>query len=389
MTGYCNCNGQYSASCDPTKEDQKECIKILPEDKRLMNNWRESKLIFRRFKKKEIEYVRKNKDGKVHCKEGFKKCTPIHCVKDYVQCPITHFWLNLGKKTYVKKGNDVEVIDLGKDSLVVERKSDSEKIVNGFHLELNGMPCYDTNSGHKLATKKGSILGYKLGDKRGCTKPWGDNLEDYKQVDHVPLLNFLGNNGMKQYVDHIPNNELSHLLEDKMYLSARFKLFMGLDDICQDFDLEKIKLFSLGVKSIILITKILTAATLIFALYFMMLSKRGFGLRLAVFGLIVGAIQLVDIGLKASANQISLGFVDDVTISFKKFKCLGHSKMSSGLFTVVNSVSEFLKLQEESAKYVLIACVVLIVIGGLCKLLTKEEVESWVEPVKMDEKKQK
>ena len=134
MTGYCNCNGQYSASCDPTKEDQKECIKILPEDKRLMNNWRESKLIFRRFKKKEIEYVRKNKDGKVHCKEGFKKCTPIHCVKDYVQCPITHFWLNLGKKTYVKKGNDVEVIDLGKDSLVVERKSDSEKIVNGFHL---------------------------------------------------------------------------------------------------------------------------------------------------------------------------------------------------------------------------------------------------------------
>lgn len=180
MKGYCNCDGKYKSSCDPEKKpEDKLCVQFKDEPKRLMHTWREKKLIFRRYKKKEIEYVKRQKNGKEVCQGGFKKCTPVHCVKDYVSCPITHFWINKDKAQYVRKHNNIEKIDLGKDDLVVERHSDSEAIVNGFYMELNGMPCYNPYSYHKLVTKKGSSLASKLGGY-GCSKPSGENVEDYR-----------------------------------------------------------------------------------------------------------------------------------------------------------------------------------------------------------------
>lgn len=246
MKGYCNCEGKFKKSCDPTKPEEKTCYKIEDAEKKTMNIWRDKKLIFRRFKKKEIEYVRRQKDGKEVCKGGFKKCTPVHCVKDYVSCPITHFWINKDKAQYVRKHNNIEKIDIGKDDLVVERHSDSQQIVNGFYLELNGMPCYNPNSSHKLVTKKGSSLAPKLGGY-GCSKPSGENVQDYRRVDSIPLLDFFKDNGMNRYVDSIPNSELSHLLEEKVFLAARFKLFMGLSDLCQDFNIDQIYAFRIGI----------------------------------------------------------------------------------------------------------------------------------------------
>lgn len=89
----------------------------------------------------------------------------------------------------------------------------------------------------------------------------------------------------------------------------------------------------------------------------------------------------------ASASYIALvtGFVDNVNINFKKFKCLGDAKLGKALFHSVNDVSEYLKLHEESAKHVLIMCAVLVVIGGLFKLFNRNaDKKPLVAPVPTD-----
>jgi len=394
MNGFCSCNGKYKAKCDPKLPEDKDCTQISAEKARSMSNWRDQKLVFRRFKKKEIEYVRRNKKGEEVCREGLKKCGPIHCLKDFVPCPISHFWINKDKKQYVKRSNDIETIDLGKDSLIIERNSKDGKVVNGFTLELNGMPCYDPRSTHKLVTKKGSALAPKLGG-HGCTKPWLDNVEDYRSVDHIPFLEFLSENGMKQYVEAIPKSELSHLLEETVYLSSRSKLFMGLDDVCQDFDADSIWRFTSGVQAIFLMTKVLLGFAVVVLIYFMLMSKSHFGTRLLHVGWITGATQLISMGASASYVALLNSFVDNVNVNFKKFKCLGDAKLGRALFHTVNDVSEYLKWHEQSTKHVLIACAVVFVVGGIFKLLNRNaDKKPLVAPVPTDniskkDKKQK
>jgi len=370
MNGFCLCNGKFRTKCDPKTPEDKDCTQISEEKARSMVNWRDQKLVFRRFKKKEIEYVRRNTKGEDVCKAGFKKCGPIHCVKDFVPCPISHFWINKDKKQYVKRTSDVEQIDLGKDSLIIERNSKDGKIVNGFTMELNGMPCYDPRSAHKLVTKKGSIIGPKLGGS-GCTKPFLDNVEDYRSVDSIPFLEFISENGAKHYVDAIPKSELAHLLEETVYLSARFKLFMGLNELCQDFDVEAIHRFRVGVQFIFLISKILLGVAALFMLYFMTLSRSHFGTRLLHVGWISGVCQLIGMGASHSYVAVVSGFVENIQNKFRDAKCLGDAKLGTALFKTVSDVSQFLELHEESAKHVLIMCAVLVVVGGIFKFFNR------------------
>jgi hypothetical protein len=76
------------------------------------------KLVYRNFKKKEIEYAHLNKQNKPECKAGFKMCTNTYCVKDYVHCPINSFWLNERKAAKVEENPYVEKFDIGEHEIV-------------------------------------------------------------------------------------------------------------------------------------------------------------------------------------------------------------------------------------------------------------------------------
>jgi len=290
MKRYCNCDGVYKDSCEPEKDG---CTLMEKQKPAQLNNWRGMKLILRRFKKKEIEYVKLSKSGKnkgmFECPNGFKKCTPVHCVKDYIPCPITHFWLNKNRANWVEA--DSEKFDLGKDEIVMERKSDNNRIVNGFQLELNGMPCYNPNSTHRLVTKKGSSIANRLGGN-GCSKPWKDNVEDYRSVDSLSFTQFCSTNGMKEYISKIPDTEIAHLLDESVHLTARYKLFLGIHEECTGFDIDRIYYFNVGITSIFNVTRAFIVFTVLVFLFLLLISKKGLGYRLMLLGTINGTANL-------------------------------------------------------------------------------------------------
>jgi len=368
MQQYCNCNGKYKSSCNPEKDA--DCKLYPAQPAGLMNNWRGKKIIYRRYKKKEIKYIREHKNGEVKCENGFKQCTPIHCVKDFVACPITHFWINKGKKQWVQENDFIHKYDLGEDDLIMERRNDSNRIVNGFDLELNGMPCYNPSTFHKLVTKHGSALAYKM-DGTGCQKPLADNIEDYRSVDRLSLLDFLGDNDMQEYVDNIPNSELSHLLEEKVHLAARFKLFLGLHENCQDFDIEKIHLFNIGITTLFTVMKVFVLLCVVVFLYLGLISKSGFGNRVLWLGVINGSFNIGSWLMNKVTHEVTEGFIDKVNTTFKNNHCLGDSKLGKAFFQLVNMVHNLLHDEQEITKILFIASGVLIVFGGITKLLTK------------------
>lgn len=177
---------------------------------------------------------------------------------------------------------------------------------------------------------------------------------------------------MSKYVESIPNSELSHLLEERVFLAARFKLFMGLSDLCQEFNVDHIYNFRVGIQFIFNCKKLGFILAAIFMVYFIWFSKSHFGTRFLYIGLFSGIIQLVAIAIEKSYIVFASGFVDNVNVNFRKHKCLGESKMSKALFHAVNDVSEFFEMHGLGTKCIFAACAVLIVVGLISKLFVKK-----------------
>jgi hypothetical protein len=135
MSAYCNCSGKYKATCDPAnKPEDSKCTQYEALPAGTLSSWKGRRLIYRRFKKKEIVYARLGDNGQPQCESGFKLCTNVHCVKDYVHCPINSFWLNERRAQFVEETPFVEKFEIGPHELVLERGRPNNRIVNGFSL---------------------------------------------------------------------------------------------------------------------------------------------------------------------------------------------------------------------------------------------------------------
>jgi len=362
MSAYCDCDGKFSTSCDTTKEKDANCKKFEAEKSRNMSLWKGKKLAFRRFKKKEIQYAKLNEKNVAFCEGGFKLCTNVHCVKDYVNCPINSFWLNERKASFVEETALVEKFELGEHELILERGKQNNRIINGFRMELNGMPCYNPASSHKLVSKNGSSVGSKFGGS-GCTKPWLDNVEDYRSVDHKSLVEFLKQNGLREYIKGIPSSEMSHLLEETVHLTSRFKLFMALTRECQGFDIESINTFRIAIKTIFRIEMVVLGLSVLIFLYFWLRSSTSFGKRLMYLGVLNGGLNLASYLLVKVTHELANGFMNSVNDNIIPNKCLGESKLAKALFELTNKVHTTFVNQENITRGVFVACTVLVVVG--------------------------
>lgn len=377
MSAYCNCSGKYVAKCAPAeKPEDAKCVQYDAIPASDVGHWKGKKLIFRRYKKKEIVYATLGKSGVAECEGGFKLCTNVHCVKDYVHCPINSFWLNERKAQWIEETPFVEKFEIGPHELILERGRPNNRIVNGFSLELNGMPCYNPRSSHKLVTKKGSALASKLGGE-GCTKPWLDNVEDYRSVDNIEFLEFIKTRH-SDYVSGIPNSELSHLLEETVHLTARFKLFMDIKKECQSFDTDKIGLFSMAVMTIFNINKMLLVISGCLFFYFMGLSKKAYGPRFMWLGGLNAMLSASIYLIVLSTNKLAGGFIDDVNNVIYPSRCLGETKLGKLLVDNTNRVHAFMHSQETVTMVVFTVCGVLFVLGFLLKLIMGDGTEKKV-----------
>merc|ERR1711976_316367 len=106
-------------------------------------------------------------------------------------------------------------------------------------------------------------------------------------------------------------------------------------------------------------------------------------------GVIAGGIQVISMAVCASYLAVLNEFVELVNVSFKNFKCLEKAKMSKVLYHTVNDVSEFLSLHEECTRNVLIVCAVLVIVGGIVALYTRNKKEPLVKGVSTEEENKK
>ena len=308
MKAYCNCNGKIQTSC---KEDDKGCVSISAEKAASMGLWKGSKLVYRTFKKKEVELSHLDKSGKPTCDDGFKLCTNSHCVKSYVKCPISHFWLNKNKEHPVYESDLIEKVDLGDDEVVLVRGSENNRVLNGLSYNLNGMPCTDFGSEHKRASKKASHLNSSYGGN-GCTKPFMENVTDFVSIDSYSFLSFLTDNGMRSYVESIPEDELSHMLEDRVHLAGRFGIKFNQIKECLNFDIERINMFSLAIKTMYNIGRIFIIIKIALYVFFAFVSRADFGFKLFWLSVLTLAFTIAHFFIIQISEMAANNFIHDV-----------------------------------------------------------------------------